>query len=459
MIVLGLALHARGQGGQVVPPLNPAGANAGTGVIVGPYGYGNIAAVGGISIQPDGLIENAGRDVEGQLSQQWKRTLQNAAVDFQTAAPLRKISLRRLEAAIRHSLDARKPLSAETLVLGGLQQVRYVFAYPQEKDIVLVGPAEGWKVDGHGNVVGLNTGRPVMLLDDLLVALRTAGTTARGGITCSIDPTAEGRRQLQALVATLRTIGNPEATAAAIERALGRQQVSFTGVPASSHFAGVLVAADYRMKRIAMHFEPSPVRGLPSYLSMLGGGGHGMSNMTPRWWLEPKYDAVLRDAAGQAWELNGGSARCMTEEEFLDAGGGRQRLGKASPLAQKWADLMTKHYGELAVAEPVFGELRNCMELAVVGAIVARIRAEEPAIYDMPLLMDAAQVETQRLPVASQVDSKASLLKKGRNWVISASGGVAIRSWEFVEKAETSEQAAAGRVTAAPPAAAAWSWH
>jgi len=33
---------------------------------------------------------------------------------------------------------------------------------------------------------------------------------------------------------------------------------------------------------------------------------------------------------------------------------------------------MTQHYPELALAEPVFGELRNCMELAVVGAL-ARI--------------------------------------------------------------------------------------
>ena len=38
------------------------------------------------------------------------------------------------------------------------------------------------------------------------------------------------------------------------------------------------------------------------------------------------------------------------------------------------------------------------------------------------------------LPVPKQVDSKTSMLKKGRNWVISASGGVAIRSWELVGK-------------------------
>ena len=38
---------------------------------------------------------------------------------------------------------------------------------------------------------------------------------------------------------------------------------------------------------------------------MVSGTGRGMSNMMQRWWLEPKYEAVLRDAAGLAWELRG----------------------------------------------------------------------------------------------------------------------------------------------------------
>ena len=70
-------------------------------------------------------------------------------------------------------------------------------------------------------------------------------------------------------MATLHTIGDPGTTAANIEQTLGPQQITFSGVPATSHFARVLVAADYRMKRLAMGFEPSPVRGLPSFLQMM----------------------------------------------------------------------------------------------------------------------------------------------------------------------------------------------
>ena len=35
---------------------------------------------------------------------------------------------------------------------------------------------------------------------------------------------------------------------------------------------------------------------------------------------------------------------------------------------------MTNQFAALAVAEPIFGELRNCMELAIVGALVVKER-------------------------------------------------------------------------------------
>ena len=67
-------------------------------------------------------------------------------------------------------------------------------------------------------------------------------------------------------------------------------------------------------------------------------------------------------------------------------------------MAQKWADLMTEKYAELAVAEPIFGQLQNCMELAVVGALVVKERLTEKAGYSMPGLLDASGVKTAEFP-------------------------------------------------------------
>ena len=204
-------------------------------------------------------------------------------------------------------------------------------------------------------------------------------------------------------------------------------------MPATSHFARILVAADYHMKRLAMGFDAAPVRGLPSYLQMLPVSGRGMHNMMQRWWLEPKYESVLRDAEGLSWELRGGSVQAMTEEDFLTASGDRKHTGKASPLAKKWADNMTKKYDALAVKEPIFGQLQNCMELAIVGALIFKEDLPTKAGNSLPALMDQDGLKTDVYAAPKEVDSKASLLHKRGGWVISLSGGVSIPSWQIVD--------------------------
>ena len=344
-------------------------------------------------------------------------------------------------------------------LLAGLQDIRYVFVYPEKHDIVLVGFGEGWRVNARGNVVGLTTGKPVLLLDDLLTALRTAASSAGAGMSCSIDPTPEGIRQLRAHAATLKTIGDRATTAAGIEKALGLQEVTFTGIPATSHFARVLVAADYRMKRLAMNFERAPVKGMPSFLEMYRAGRAGMSNIMQRWWLEPRCEAVLRSPDGLAWEFNGVSAKCVTEEDFVAAGGEREHGGKANPMAQKWADNMTKHYDELAVAEPVFGDLRNCMQLALVGALVVHERLVDKANCPLPAMLQEATMKTMELPAPRQVDSQVSMLKQGRNWIISASGGVTIRPAAILGKAREDSAPAEARGKARVAAKSKWYWN
>lgn len=412
--------------------------------------------VGGISIRPDGLIAGATTESLGKLSQARADAIKGAPGELQEAVPLRKVSLRRLNEAIAASLRDGEPLAEENLFLGGLQQIRYVFAYPEQNDIVLAGPAEGWRVDPRGNFVGATTGRPVMLLDDLLVALRTAASSRRTGITCSIDPTPEGRQRLQAHMASVHVMGNPKATADGIERALGRQQISFTGVPATSHFAGILLAADYRMKRLAMNFEPSPLKELPSFLHMIGASGQPMNNLMPRWWLEPTYQKVLRDASGMAWELVGSGVKCQTEEGFLAAGGQREATGAVNPVAQQWADRMTEHYAQLALAEPIFGELRNCMELAVVAAILTQHQLAEQTSCNLDALTGSGGMPTVDFPTATGVDSRVSMLKKGKTWIISASGGVSIYPETIVQKAQASDQPANARANAKPADKAFW---
>ncbi len=428
-------------------------------VVVGGTAQGQViqTAVGGVSINTDGVLSNAQIDALGELGRLRAGSLEAIPAALDSNVPMRKVSLRRLAESLEDCQKNSKPIPDAMKYLAGLQHIQYIFVYPEQKDIVLVGPAEGWKVDARGTVVGTTTGRPVMLLDDLLVALRTAQEAANGGITCSIDPTAEGLARMNQELPALTQSGNAQVVAGGIEKALGMQKISVEGVPATSHFARVLVAADYRMKRIAMNFDPSPVSGLPSYLQMVKPGARMV--VSPRFWLEPRYEALLRDADGLAFELRDSSVRTMTEDDFIASTGNVQHSGKSSPSAQKWADLMTGKYGELAVADPIFGQLQNCMELAVVGALIVKERLPEKAGDSMPTLMLSPEVKTEQFNAPKQVASMASVLKKGRHWVISASGGVAIHSWGIADTVKASDAVAPIREKAAAGEGAGWYWN
>jgi hypothetical protein len=412
-----------------------------------------IQPVGGVSINTDGVLSLARTEDLDTLSKLRQQSLEKIPAELNPAVEMRKISLRRLEAVVEECAKNKKPVPDAIKYLAGLQHIRYVFVYPEQKDIVLVGPGEGWKVDAKGNVIGIATGRPVMLLDDLLIALRTARAAAQGGITCSIDPTPEGLARVKASPHGR----DPQTVARGLESALGMQRISVEGVPATSHFARVLVAADYRMKRIAMNFDPSPVRGLPNYLQMVRPGARTM--LSPRFWLEPKYEGLLRDADRLAFELRSSGVKAMTEEDHVAASGNIEHSGKASPTAQRWADLMTAKYAELAVADPIFGQLQNCMDLAIVGALIVKERLAEKAGYSMPTLMESPEVQPVVFNAPKQVPSMASTLKKGRNWVISVSGGVAIQSWALADTAKQSDTVSPVRAQAAPAETTNWWWN
>ncbi len=413
--------------------------------------------VGGVSIDPNGLLSKIELDQLNEL----KRVRQEAFApvpDGLQDQGLRKISLRGLEAAIAELHRDGLPLTDEIRYLGGLQRIQYVLVYPERNDIVIAGPAEGWKLNALGEVVGLTTDRPVLLLDDLLVSLRAIEGAQATGILCSIDPTNEGLARSAALIKRLTNPGsNIEPVLRQLEEAVGPQTITVKGVPDTSHFARVLVAADYRMKRIAMGFDESPVRQLPSYLQMLSVSSARQAGSMPRWWLEPTYDAILADADGLAFEFRGASVKAMTEDQYLDANGQRKASGRVDGMARKWSDLMTRHYDELSRQDAIFGQLRNCIDMAVLAALIHKENLAEKVHWSMPLLLDT-KLQVERHYPARQVASQASAVHKNGAWILSVSGGVMINPWQLVNHVKQNPELATLRKTTTPPAEH-WCWN
>lgn len=394
-------------------------------------------SVGGVAINADGVLEAPTVQDQRDLAHLRETLKLNVPEALEEFTDLRAVSLKQIEAILAQCAKDMQPVPEEVQYLAGLQRVKYVFVYPDRQDIVLAGPAEGWKIDVLGNIVGATTNRPVLMLDDLLIALRTGASSRTEPITCSIDPTPEGLKQLNALLSRLRTIGNPDETLAQIEEALGPQMVTVTGVPGNSRFARTMVAADFRMKRLAMNFEPAPVKGMPSFLEMMQASGRGMSNMMPRWWLAPDYQPLAKTADSLAWELRGPGVKCLTAESFMNEAGEKQATDQANPTAEKWAKTMSDKFEELAERDSSFGQLRNIMDLAVVAALIEKEQMLEVAGLSAPRLMKDEAVHY--FPIPKQTASAASAVKQGRDWLISASGGVEMLPWHIASESETVE--------------------
>ena len=186
------------------------------------------------------------------------------------------------------------------------------------------------------------------------------------------------------------------------------------------------------MKRIGMGLESSGVAELPSYLSMVPATAG--STMLPRFWLEARYSPIARDPDELGWRLTGGKMVCLTETDLLVREGMQRGSGRTDKNASRWCERMTACYDELASSKPVFNELKNCVDLAIVAALIDSRQLADRAGLDLSLLKDASLVQLSSYEVPKQVPTVAHGMKRGSRWILSASGGVQFQPWAFLEE-------------------------
>jgi hypothetical protein len=131
----------------------------------------------------------------------------------------------------------------------------------------------------------------------------------------------------------------------------------------------------------------------------------------------------------------------------------------ADPAAEKWCAAMTANYDKLVTKQPVFGELLNCVDMAVVAALIRGRQLDDRAGLDLGPLLDAKAVPLPVYEVPARVPTVATGLKKGKHWVLSASGGVQFQPWQFAATSAVAADAAGVRKTAlAARPATGWHW-
>ena len=393
----------------------------------------NTDQMAGIHVDPNGLLTRiAVADTSGRLQELNQIVAAgNDNADITRRSRLRLVSLARLEQEVARRLDAGEPLPADIRHLAGLQQVRFVFTYPETGDIVIGGPAEGFRVSKTaGTAIGATSGHPVLQLDDLVTVLRAFTAEGGGVIGCSIDPRPEGLKRINDFVTRSNRKGElaPGAVknwTTQLGKALGRQDITITGVPADSRVARVLVEADYKMKLIGIG-QLDAGKDVPGIFGLMSADERKDSSLDAlRWWLSMKYSQVLHSAAGDAFQLVGPAVLCQSENEFVNARGERVATGQAEGSNQTFARNFTEHYAELSRKDRVFSDLQNIFDLALVAALVNRQGLAEQAGWDMGVFANHGEFRPAVHPVPRTVDSVVNhRVYNGHDVVVQVAGGV-----------------------------------
>ncbi len=407
----------------------------------------------GVIVDAEGVLRTkTAAEADGQLAKE-RIAAARAALNPKVAAysRLRYISLKHLEKAIedRHGVP-----SAEMQNLAGLLRVRYVFLYPESKDIVIAGPAEGWVTDGFGRFVGLKSGRPTVQLQDLVVALRAFPPEgpATKFIGCSIDPTPEGLAAMQQFLRSTGSVFSAQDAQSVsgqiisgLQTSLGPQTISINGVSPRTHFALVLVEADYRMKLIGIGLEKPPVQ-LVSYVDRANPAAVSR-NALQRWFFTPDYDCVQTGDAGMAMELVGDGVKLVGEGEVVGEEGQRKGAGRTDAASQAFVRGFTARYSELAERSPVYAQLRDLIDLAIAAAYIRHEGFYGKAEWKMDLFGDEQRFAVETYDMPKQVAPAINAIWKGSRLMTPIGGGVAIQpDRAFANKSASDEDPAVGKV-------------
>lgn len=397
-------------------------------------------------------------------------SLRNAAAqmgahdDVRRGSPLRKVSLTRLERQIQIRLAQGQDLSEEMQYLAGLERIQYVLVYPEQGEIILAGPAGNWTTDREGRVVAEKTGRPVLRLDDFVVILRQIMSRGDAVFGCSITPTNESLARAQAFIAqSAKTPLKPGAAARdawlkQLREQLGQQVIDVYGIDPQTRVGRVLVEADYRMKLVGIGLEDG-VLGVQNYLASLNvpPGQAAPPLDVLRWWFTLNYDAVLATPEHNAFEIRGQGVKVLSENELLTALGQQVHTGQSRPLNEQFAEDFTKHFAELSVKYPVYAELQNIFDLALVAALIRAEGLADRVDWHATCFSDpkAFQVEHGFAPKLVDTVINHRVIRPGVI-VAAVSGGVRVDPAKLVQKGaiETDNYGLlSGQRTAAKPAA------
>ncbi len=396
-------------------------------------GSGSQAGGSGVVVDPQGVLRVLTMSDSNLSKIRQRSSIEQLPKNLRRPSKLRKVALGRLETALAATLESDGVLSDEMTNLAGLTQIRYVFVYPATSDspgeVVLAGPAEPWAEDSFGRPIGVESETPIVQLEDLAAVMRVfpPGQPSDQLIGCSIDPTQEGLARMQSYLKRLGTV-NPQGTDGDIVRglreSLGPQTVTVQGVSPHTHFAQVLVEADYRMKLIGIGLEKPPVR-MSTWIDLTSPGSVA-KNALQRWFFTPNYECLKVSEDDLAIELVGEGVKLIGADEMVLPDGRRMSAQQPSRASKLFTQAFTLKYPQIARQHPVYAQLKTLIDLAIVAAYMQEHGSYESAGWSAEVLLDESAYPIERFVAPQKIDCAVNAVRRGSRLLTPIGGGVVI---------------------------------
>jgi hypothetical protein len=359
--------------------------------------------------------------------------------DVRETSALRLVSLPRLEAHVKGLMAESKAIPEDVASLAGLNEIHFLFVFPETNDIVIGGPASDWKVDDKGRTVSVANSRPTLRFDDLVTLSRTFSGTGPGFFMCSIDPKPEQVKAVREYVQQNQlTSANSRKFTEKLEGVLGLQNVTVQGVPEDSRVAQVIVDADYQMKLVGIG-ERKGAPGMKSYFELAGRDERRGSSMDAlRWWMTAGYESIMVSPDQQAFEFTGREVQCQSENQIVGNDGSRKGTGKADGANAEFAKLFTENLPALAAQDIVFADLQNVFDLGLATALIHAMNLDEKAGWQSEVLAVSGTYTPEKVDVPDELMTAAnSRVYRTGEIVVQVAGGVKVDLRGVVQNPES----------------------
>jgi hypothetical protein len=345
------------------------------------------------------------------------------------AQDLTYVSLPRVLAEVKKLVEAGKEIPADLRYLSGLTQIRYVFVYPDDHDLIIAGPSEPYDATLATEPFGKVTGRPVLHLDDLVTALRNPRAFG-----CSLDPHPDSLQRSNAVMKELARATRAERMKA-LKDAMGPQQVRFWGTQPDSRLAFVTIAADYKLKRLILGLDPMPVAGVGSPVDNTRAAAN-------RFWFEVNYAPLLVSPEGDAFELRGPRLLIKPGTFSNDTHG-------ATESSKAFAKRFTAKIEALSAVVPLFADLQNVADVCVVASLIRRDRLDRKAGVDLSWFMSDDGYKPKAVPTPKTAETLVNYTNGSL-----VAGGVTFDASKVVERREKDEKGALEKLRGRPTGSA-----